>query len=210
MSAFNTTLIVCALAACALTPSLAAAQKPYEFRGLPLGITIDEFRGHEAARATPAGSIAICETDPEAAALGMSLRNAESLSIGCKWAHRADDGWHASQAVVDGTPARDHILRFLAMPGEASPRLYRMSFVVEAAVLADLTEGLTSKYGASRVEREHGASRRVWENASSSITLETNGVASAARVIYRLKDHEAYLRDVMNRWRSATASLNTP
>lgn len=210
MLAFNTTLAACAFAACALMPSVAEAQKPYDFRGLPLGITLDAFRHHEAARATPAGSIAICETDPEAAALGMNLRNAESLSIACKWAHRADDGWHASQAVVDGTPARDHVLRFLALPGEASPRLYRMSFVVDAAVFADLTDALTSKYGASRVEREYGASKRVWENASSSITLETNGVAATGRVIYRLKDHEAYLRDVMNRWRSATASLSAP
>jgi hypothetical protein len=173
MFAFNTTLIACAFAACTLMPSVAAAQKPYEFRGLPLGISIDAFRSHEAARATPAGSVAICETDSEAAALGMSLR--------C-----------------------------LARPGAPPPRLYRMSFVVDAAVFADLTDALTSKYGASRIEREHGASKRVWENASSSITLDTNGVATAGRVIYRLKDHEAYLCDVMNRWRSATASLSAP
>ena len=72
----NPILIACALTACSLVPSLSAAQKPFEFRGLPLGISLDAFRRHEAARATPAGSVAICDTDPEAAALGMSLRNA--------------------------------------------------------------------------------------------------------------------------------------
>ncbi|SAL50486.1 hypothetical protein [Caballeronia humi] len=206
----NPIIIACMMTACSLAPSLSVAQKPFEFRGLPLGISLDDFRRHQAARATPEGSVAICETDPEAAALGMSLRNAESLSIACKWAHRGDGGWQASQAVVDGAPARDHILRFLAMPGEASPRLYRMSFVVDARVLGDFAEALASKYGRSRVENLHGESRRIWDNATSSITIETSAAASNGRVIYRLADHEAYLRTVMNAWRSATASLNAP
>lgn len=197
------TFLGCALAACMAMPALAAAQKPYEFRGLPLGISLDAFRRDEPARATPPGSVAVCDTDLESASLGMVLRDANSLSIACKWAHRTPDGWRASQAVVDGAPARDHVLRFMAMPGDASPRLYRMSFVIDARVADDLTEALTSKYGRSRIERANGYRTRTWENALSSITLEANGASAPARVIYRLKAYEARLRETTERWRLA-------
>ena len=184
-------------------PAFAAAQKPFDFRGLRLGISLDAFRREEPARATPPGSVAVCDTDLEAASLGMVLRDAHSLSIACKWAHRTQNGWSESLAVVDGTPARDHVLRFMAMPGDASPRLYRMSFVIDARVADDFAQALTSKFGGSRVERANGYQTRTWENAASSITLEANGAAASARVIYRLKAYEAWLRDTTDRWRLA-------
>ncbi|SAK65602.1 hypothetical protein AWB82_03600 [Caballeronia glebae] len=190
-------------------PAFAAAQKPFDFRGLQLGIALDAFRRDEPARATPPGSVAVCDTDLEAASLGMVLRDAHSLSIACKWAHRTQNGWSESMAVVDGAPARDHVLRFMAMPGDPSPRLYRMSFVIDARVADDFADALSSKFGRSRVERANGYRTRIWENASSSITLEANGAAASARVIYRLKAYEAWLRDATDRWRLA-ALHDTP
>ena len=190
-------------------PAFAATQKPFDFRGLRLGISLDAFRREEPARATPPGSVAVCDTDLEAASLGMVLRDAHSLSIACKWAHRTQNGWSESLAVVDGTPARDHVLRFMAMPGDASPRLYRMSFVIDARVADDFAQALSSKFGTSRVERANGYQTRTWENAASSITLEANGAAASARVIYRLKAYEAWLRDTTDRWRLA-AVHDTP
>jgi hypothetical protein len=112
-------------------------------------------------------------------------------------------------AVVDGAPARDHVLRFMAMPGDPSPRLYRMSFVIDARVADDFADALSSKFGRGRVERANGYRTRIWENASSSITLEANGAAASARVIYRLKIYEAWLRDTTDRWRLA-AVHDTP
>jgi hypothetical protein len=196
----------CALCVASMISTLAHAQKPFDFRGLPLGISLESFRRDEPARATPPGSVAMCDTDVESASLGMVLRDASSLSIECKWAHRTEAGWRVSQAVVDGAPSRDHVMRFLAMPGDASPRLYRMSFVIDARVADDFSDGLTSRFGASRVERANGYQRRTWENATSSITLEANGAAASARVIYRLKDHEAWLREMTDKWRLAAGT----
>jgi hypothetical protein len=188
----------------------AFAQKPYEFRGIPLGMTLGEFRAAGHVRAIPLGSVPICETDAEAVALGMQLRGASSASIACKWAHRTEAGWRASQAVVDGAPSRDHILRFAAMPGDDEPRLYRMSFVIDAALAADFTDALSSRFGKCRTKREHGYTRLVWENDTSSITLEANGAAATARVIYRLKDHEAWIAHLADQWRVADAAPDTP
>ncbi|WP_250455869.1 hypothetical protein [Caballeronia sp. ATUFL_M2_KS44] len=192
-----------AVIAMMLVPLPAHADKPYAFRGLPLGVTLDDFRSHEHARALPAGSVAVCTTDPEANSLGMELSGADSVSIACKWAHRTEEGWRPSQAVVDCAPSYDHVLRFAAMPGESEPRLYRMSFVFDARLASDFADALASKYGASRLKREHGYTRRVWENAASSITLEANEGAASARVIYRLKDHEAWLARLTEQWRAA-------
>jgi hypothetical protein len=78
-----------------------------------------------------------------------------------------------------------------------------MSFVIDARVADDFAQALTSKFGGSRVERANGYQTRTWENAASSITLEANGAAASARVIYRLKAYEAWLRDTTDRWRLA-------
>src|SRR6266702_3274177 len=77
---------------------------PFAFRGIALGITLDEFRSGSTVRAAPVGSVPVCETDVQAGALGMRLKSRESLTVACRWAHRADDGWAVSQAVVDGAP----------------------------------------------------------------------------------------------------------
>jgi hypothetical protein len=188
-----------------VTQAHAQKQTPYAFRGLRLGIALDAFRRDQPALAIPSGSVAVCETDPQAAALGMNLGDARNVSIACKWAHRADDGWRVSQAVVDCAPSFDHVLRFSAMPGESVPRLYRMSFVFDARIAADFADALALRYGRARIRRQHGYTSRIWENDASSITLEASEGANTARVIYRLKDHEAYLARLADQWRLAAA-----
>jgi hypothetical protein len=186
-------------------PMLAFAQKPYAFRGLPLGISLDEFRHETPALAIPDGSVAVCETDAQAASLGMNVAVGSNVSIACKWAHRTQAGWQASQAIVDCAPSFDHVMRFAAMPGESSPRLYRMSFVFDSRLARDFADALAARYGTARVQRKHGYASRIWENATSSITLEANEGAATARVIYRLKDHEAWLAHLNEQWRVAAA-----
>jgi hypothetical protein len=93
---------------------------PFEFRGIPLGITLDEFRAGSTVRATPVGSVPVCETDMLAGALGMSMKTSESLNVACRWAHRSADRWQVSLAVVDGAPAQDHVLRFARAAGQTA------------------------------------------------------------------------------------------
>src|SRR5580658_10315469 len=93
---------------------------PFAFRGIALGITLDEFRAGSTVRATPLGSVPVCETDMLAGSLGMSLKTSESLTVACRWAHRSADRWQVSQAVVDGAPAQDHVLRFARAAGQTA------------------------------------------------------------------------------------------
>ncbi|TKC89501.1 hypothetical protein FAZ69_11270 [Trinickia terrae] len=189
----------------------AAADEPFSFRGIVLGETLDAFRSLEAARAIPAGSVAICETDTVAAALGMRFKTADSLTIACRWGHQEHDAWQASQAVVDGVPAIDHVLRFASPDGQGPLRLYEMSFVIDEATGSDLLNALDKKYGKARLDAgmERTASSAtpvyVWENAVSSITLCFLPGTRSATLTYLLKHADAQVRSVERQWQTSSA-----
>ncbi|QCP48031.1 hypothetical protein FAZ95_01820 [Trinickia violacea] len=189
----------------------AAAPAPFSFRGIALGETLEAFRTHEAARAVPVGSVAICETDMAAASLGMRFKTSDSLTIACRWGHAVHDGWEASQAVVDGVPSLDHVLRFASPDGQGPLRLYEMSFVIDEATAADLRQGLGLKYGAPRLDTgwdpsaSHAAPVYVWENAVSSITLCFLPATRNATLTYLLKRPDAQLKSVERQWQASNS-----
>lgn len=165
-----------------------AQDTPFAFRGIALGITLDEFRAGSKVRATPIGSVPVCETDVQAGVLGMRLKSHESLTVACRWAHRDDNGWALSQAVVDGAPASEHVLRFARIGGrsesrtetqreeQSALRLYEISFVIDEVTAEDLREALAERYGPPRHATQNVTAPGalpvyVWENAVSSITL---------------------------------------
>ncbi len=138
-----------------------AQDTPFAFRGIALGITLDEFRAGSKVRATPVGSVPVCETDVQAGALGMRLKSHESLTVACRWAHRDDNGWALSQAVVDGAPAAEHVLRFARMEGQSALRLYEISFVIDEVTAEDLRATRSRTATARRVMRRGTCRRRA-------------------------------------------------
>jgi hypothetical protein len=185
----------------------AQQSKPFAFRGIALGITLDEFRAGAMVRATPPGSVPVCETDVAAGALGMELHSDQSVTVACRWAHRTADGWRRSQAVVDGSLAQDHVLRFARTAGQREYRLYEMSFVVDETVARDLREALAQRYGAPHLATDAAADPSrgaapiyVWSNELSSITLCYLPASHNATLTYLLNDPDAWLKAVARRW----------
>ncbi|HEX7935360.1 MAG TPA: hypothetical protein VF573_20120, partial [Paraburkholderia sp.] len=187
-----------------------------------LGITLDEFRAGSKVRATPPGSVPVCETDVQAGPLGMRLKSHESLTVACRWAHRDDRGWTLSQAVVDGTPAAEHVLRFARMQGQGqgqgqgqsegqSPlRLYEISFVIDEVTAEDLRDALADRYGPPRHATQNVSSPGalpvyVWENAVSSITLCFLPGTRNGTLTYLLKGSDAWVRSVVRQWQASDA-----
>lgn len=183
---------------------------PFAFRGIPLGITLDEFRAGSTVRATPIGSVPVCETDMLAEALGMSLKTSESLTVACRWAHRTADRWQVSQAVVDGAPAQDHVLRFARVNGQTALRLYEISFVVDEATASDLREALAGRYGAPQLVTKNTSTAGsavpvyVWENAVSSITLCFLPSTHNGTLTYLLKDPDAWVKSLVRQWQASS------
>ena len=181
-------------------------EKPFGFRGIELGITLDAFRSAALVRAVPAGSVPVCETDIAAGSLGMNLRSDDSTTVACRWAHRTPEGWQRSRAVVAGAQALDHVLRFAHAPGEREYRLYEMSFLVDERVAYDLRDALAERYGRPRVssperaETGGAAPIYVWRNASSSITLCFLPASRSATLTYVLDDSDRWLNSVARRW----------
>ncbi|RDJ99209.1 hypothetical protein [Paraburkholderia lacunae] len=183
---------------------------PFAFRGIALGITLDEFRSGSTVRATPLGSVPVCETDVQAGALGMRLKSRESLTVACRWAHRADDGWSVSQAVVDGAPAQEHVLRFARVDEQSALRLYEISFVIDEVTAEDLHEALADRYGAPRLVAQQASSSGaipmyIWENAVSSITLCFLPGTRNGTLTYLLKGSDAWVKSVVRQWQASGA-----
>jgi len=187
-----------------------AQDTPFAFRGIALGITLDEFRAGSKVRATPVGSVPVCETDVQAGALGMRLKSHESLTVACRWAHRDDNGWALSQAVVDGAPAAEHVLRFARMEGQSALRLYEISFVIDEVTAEDLRDALADRYGPPRHATRNVSSPGalpvyVWENAVSSITLCFLPGTRNGTLTYLLKGSDAWVKSVVRQGQASDA-----
>lgn len=189
---------------------------PFAFRGIPLGITLDEFQAGATVRATPIDSVPVCETDVIAGSLGMSLKTRESLTVACRWAHQQANGWAISRAVVDGAPAQDHMLRFARVSGQTTFRLYEMSFVIDEGTAADLRHALADRYGAPRAGTHVSASTSAssalpvyeWENAVSSITLRFLPATRNATLVYLLKAPDAWVKSVVQQWKTSSVDAS--
>jgi hypothetical protein len=194
----------------AVKPDVSKPQDaPFAFRGIPLGITLDAFRTHQPARATPVDSVPVCETDDVAGALGMRMKTDLSVTVACRWAHRAGESWQFSRAVVDGAPAQDHVLRFARTGPDAAFRLYEISFVVDDITANDLRVALAYRYGAPRIPAAAASAPGstggtvplyVWENAVSSITLCFLPATRNGTLTYLLKDPDAWVKSVARQW----------
>ncbi|CAD6555765.1 hypothetical protein LMG28727_05994 [Paraburkholderia kirstenboschensis] len=199
-----------------------AQDTPFAFRGIALGITLDEFRAGSKVRATPIGSVPVCETDVQAGVLGMRLKSHESLTVACRWAHRDDNGWALSQAVVDGAPAAEHVLRFARIAGrgegrsegqreeQSALRLYEISFVIDEVTAEDLREALAERYGPPRHATQNVSAPGalpvyVWENAVSSITLCFLPGTRNGTLTYLLKGSDAWVKSVVRQWQASDA-----
>jgi hypothetical protein len=191
-----------------------AQDAPFAFRGIALGITLDEFRAGSKVRATPIGSVPVCETDVQAGVLGMRLKSHESLTVACRWAHRDDNGWALSQAVVDGAPASEHVLRFARIAGRSEERsalrLYEISFVIDEVTAEDLREALAERYGPPRHATQNVSAPGalpvyVWENAVSSITLCFLPGTRNGTLTYLLKGSDAWVKSVVRQWQASDA-----
>lgn len=188
-----------------------ATDAPFAFRGIALGITLDEFRAGSSVRATPIGSVPVCETDMLAGELGMSLKTSESLTVACRWAHRTAERWALSQAVVDGAPSQEHVLRFARGGGQTALRLYEMSFVIDELTAADLRDALAARYGPPQLMTRNlsaGSSPvpvYVWENAVSSITLCFLPASHNGTLTYLLKDPDAFVKSLVRQWQASSA-----
>jgi len=189
--------------------SAVSKDAPFDFRGVSLGITLDEFRNASKVRATPPDSAPVCETDMQAGALGMQLKSHDSLTVACRWAHRAADSWTASQAVVDGAPALEHVLRFARIDGQSELRLYEISFLIDEVTAEDLRSALADRYGPPRLLTKNASTgvlpTYVWENSVSSITLCFLPGTRNGTLTYLLKGSDAWVKSVVRQWQASGA-----
>jgi len=192
-----------------VTARTAQRERPFDFRGIPLGITLDAFLASRISRASPSNSTPLCDTDVAAADIGLDLKSEQSLTVACRWAHRVGAGWQASRAVVAGSLAQEHVLRFVKLPGQSTFHLYEISLVVDDITANDLRDGLTSRFGAPNtaapVAASSSSAMRVytWENAVSTVTLCFLPQSHNGTLTYVLKAPDMWLKSMVKQWQDA-------
>lgn len=168
----------------------------YDFKGVPLGITIDEFR----ARPHPDGAAdakVICTgekilrfrvlSEPFQVAIYDDVEKALGMKK-CVWVTTKEDkakytyaGEVVSLALAgSGYGSRDYEFSFVPDPRDGVLRLFKVKAVSNRNAFSDVLQGLTGKWGVPKlvngtVQNKMGATfpetTALWTNPAASITV---------------------------------------
>ena len=191
-------------------PSAALAQA-HDFRGFTLGATLSEFRAaplpdQDWQDRRAARSVA-CSTESRASAVAQSEEDEEIGTVTCVWMRGGPEAFRTEATPVLGKyVAFSHSLHFIAKPGDAEPRLFRMTFSANADAYSDIVDSLKAKFGEpalvapSAVQNRMGATfnsdARLWENPMSSVVaIERAGRVDRMWLLYTLKDYETFYNE---------------
>lgn len=196
------TLVVALLSSSAVSPqskkpqpaSQPAASKLYDFKGVPLGITLAEFRalphpdGGDARVLCTGEKVPITSTyssEPVDVMLFDEVEKALGVTK-CIWVAQGGDRWLEGQIKglnLAGSmyAANQYSFSFMPDPVDRLPRLYRFQGVSNRNAADDVIEALTQKWGApklvkDKVQNKMGASfdqlTALWDNPAASILVQ--------------------------------------
>lgn len=198
--------------------SLAQANKntAYDFKGIQLGITLDEFK------ALPPPPIARNGVDKDFAACTNEKISGASITppgekesslgaINCEYGRneytfRGSNTirYYRSPIVIGSYNAMNATFKFIKKPNDAEPRLYEMEFEFTGNNFQSVADGLNDKFGMPKslngvVQNRMGGTfpskTLIWENATSIITLEEKGSGlDKSRLTYELKSYKSFIR----------------
>jgi hypothetical protein len=203
------------------------SQQSYDFKGIPLGISIDEFRRIKYPDANDSQKIdIICPGDKVGGYVGN--QDKVDLSITPTEDEKAVGvvecaffwGYEVQTLNVTGAHGKLDWTRFLfaRAPVDETVRLYRITFEADAQLTSFIVEALTDKFGQPSdvqrglVQNAFGAKfahvQYMWSDGTSSITVEspsfTTEKMTAVYSFDRLMAHvrsaiEAKRRSIKNR-----------
>lgn len=185
-----------ALASTSAAPVEAAAN--FDFKGVPLGISLEDFRARPHPDGTPNTTVAC--TGEKVRIIGRSaftasetdVYNTDEKSAGvvkCVWVNSVDDptrysskGSVVSLALASsGYGARYYSFSFVPDPSDGSLRLYKIMAESNRNAFSSVVDALTSKYGkptisTDEVQNKMGASftqtTALWSNANQSLLAQ--------------------------------------
>lgn len=168
--------------------------EPFDFRGVRLGTTLDDFKHADTIKLTGALSEPVCH---EAPITEQATGESPTETI-CRFVTRDGGSPQPSALLVAGGVAVGYDFRFYALPGTGTPRLYRINLTTKSAETLAVIDGLVARFGAATsqqtVQRLTNVGRTVedrsfiWENKPSLIQVYMFGNLPGGSIRYELKD----------------------
>jgi len=196
-----------ALALVVGTPTMAAAQEPFDFKGIALGITLEEMRATRADDPRAANANVVCTGDPEVGPISyleVHLSEAETAAGIRRCAYFDQPRYPGlSQLAYLGIgsdwAAVDYEFDFFPDPATGGHRLFRIALVTNVGARRFVYDALTEKFGSpddlssEPVQNRMGASfeRAVmrWNRPNATLTVTApSSRLDRMSVIYRLTD----------------------
>lgn len=198
----------------------------YDFRGVRLGMTVSEFRllpypkeakPYDPPQTTPGLRQVVttvateCTGDQNALS---SLNNVDGREFGvvqCGWVvlrREYTESKSLSDIAVGELLARSYSFKFIALPGEAEPRLFQIQILTHARGFDDLAASLTEKFGRPTEVVKGAAQNRmgavfdnntlIWRNKTGEVSLyQLLDSVDTGLLLYQLNDHTQYYDVIM-------------
>lgn len=200
--------------------ALAQAQKnnAHDFKGIRLGITLDEFKAMAPPPIARSGidkDFAACSNEKIQGAYIPPPGGVEASlgAINCEYGRNeyAFQGsssirYYKSPIVIGslGYNAMSAIFKFIKKTNDSEPKLYEMEFEFTGDNFQSVADGLKDKFGTpkalntsvkNRMGGTFSSKNLIWENQSSIITLEEKGnELDKSLLTYELKSYKAFIR----------------
>lgn len=205
-SIFSAVIMIFSAAAVAVETS--EDVRPYDFKGLELGMTPSQFKAMLDIRPkylhAPSGfsvtAVSACTGDERGQMLDLPAYLAENGAVRCGWV-KGTTSYGAPVGVSVGNHGVS-IYRFSFIPkgNDLEPRLFGMEFVVSSESFYGVKSGLVQRFGepsdidVGEVQNRMGASfinQTVrWDNEVSAITLHQRfGTVDEGFLEYRLNEY---------------------
>ena len=191
----------------------AVAQSPpgesFDFKGVALGITLDEMRALRPADARAASARVICSGDPEVGAIGYAQIHVsrEEQAAGVRRCAYYGPSYPGSSFVdIVGLnmgggdyAAYDYQFDFFPDASSGEPRLYRIVLTTNVGATRDVLPALRDRFGPPSDTRSEPVQNRMgaqfdrvitrWQRSDASLTVVApSGRLDRMSVAYRLTD----------------------
>lgn len=189
----------------------------YDFKGIQLGITLNEFKSLSPPQIARSGidkDFVACSNE-KISGYSPNLPNATETSLGainCEYGRNEYTfqgsntiRYYKSPIVIGslGYNTMNAAFKFIKK-NDLEPRLYEMEFEFTRDNFQSVADGLKDKFGTPKIIDTNVQNRMggtfpsknlIWENQTSIITLEEKGNAlDESRLTYELKSYKVFIR----------------
>jgi hypothetical protein len=177
-------IVISGAALAAEKAAIKSTARPFDFKGVPLEISLDDFR--KLPHPDGGSEHVVCTGDPDARSSSIDSYDATEIKLGvvkCAWANK--EKWMVGDAGLSLAntkyAANFYSFSFIADPKDGVKKLFRFEGTSNAAAAQDVIAAITTKFGKPKIVKGSVQNRignrfektsAIWVNSKSSLSVE--------------------------------------